>query len=440
MKSRSFFPKILIILLLGLLAYGGYLFFEDSDGPQVVLTPNTGFISPESQLTLTMEDISKVRSVEVALRYKDQIIPVYSKHFSPYAVQESVEFSFKNVPVPEGKFELEIKVKDASLASFGLGNSTILALPVTLDAVPPKVNIVSGPPTVRRGGAGVLRYTVNEKVLNSGVQLGEHFFPGYVQEDKSYVCFFAFPHAMKMEEFTPKLMVSDLAGNTVNIAFRMHANDRKFKEDTIKITDRFLETVSQKLYDLAPNAANPLERFLIINSDIRLANAAFLYELGQESENKILWKGAFMPLPRSASRAGYGEYRSYSYNGKIIDNQWHLGHDLASIKEDKIPVANDGKVVFTGNVGIYGNLVVVDHGMGLMSLYSHLTDITTKQGDMLKKGDIVGTTGVSGMAFGDHVHFGILVGGIEVSPLEWLDARWIQHNITDRIFDKKKPS
>ncbi len=437
MKSRSIFPKILIVLLLSVLAYGGYLFYEDSDGPMVVLEPNTGFISPESQLTLKMEDISKVRSVEVILRYKDQVIPVFSKHFSPYQTHENVQFSFKNVPVPEGKFALEIKAKDASLASFGLGNSTILTLPVTLDSVPPKVSMLSSPPTIRRGGAGVLYFSVNEGVLNSGIQLGEHFFPAYMQEDKNFICLFAFPHNMKMEDFKPKLVVSDLAGNTVRLDFRLHANDRKFKEDTIKITDRFLESVSQKLYDLAPSAANPLERFLIINSDIRLANTTFLYELGQKSQDKLLWQGAFMRLPRSASRAGYGEYRSYTYKGKVIDNQWHLGHDLASVKEDKVPAANNGTVVFTGNVGIYGNLVVVDHGLGLMSLYSHLTDITTKQGNVVKKGDIIGTTGVSGMAFGDHLHFGILVNGIEVSPLEWLDPKWILHNVTNRISSKK---
>ncbi len=433
MKSKSIFPKILGFFILAALGYYGYVFYQDNEGPSVILEPNTGFISPESNFTLKLEDSSKIRSVEVLLHYRDQEIQVFSKHYSQYQEQEEVPFSFKSVPVPEGEFELEIKAKDASVAMFGLGNTTVMTLPVVLDSQPPKVIIHSPPAIVRRGGSGVVRYGSNEDILHSGVQVGEHFFPGFIQQDKSVICYFAFPHFIEVKDFAPKLIVRDLAGNTVEKVLNINAADRKFKTDTIQITDKFLEQASQKLYELAPNADDPLERFLIINSDIRLANTSFLFDLGQKSDSVVYWEGPFKGMPRAASRAGYGEYRSYMYKGKVIDNQWHLGHDLASVKEDKVPAANHGKIVFIGNLGIYGNLVVIDHGLGLMSLYSHLTDIFVENGDMVKKGDTVGTTGISGMAFGDHVHFGILIGGFEVTPLEWLDPKWIKNNVTDRL-------
>ncbi len=414
----------------------GYLFFEDRMGPSITLIPNTGVISPKGSLTLKLHDPSKVRSVEVLLHQGSKSTSVFSKHFDPYQVDENVEFSLKNTPLPEGEYELELKAMDASLASFGLGNSTSQKLAVRLDTEAPRVTVTSPPPNVRRGGSGAIRYTINEEVLSTGVQIGQHLFPGHKQADNSYIAFFAFPHTMKVEEFKPVLKAQDLAGNMTEQALRAHAQDRKFKADTIKISDAFLDRVSAKLLELAPNASTPLERFLIINSDIRFANTQFLYHLGPQTASKQLWKGSFMPLPRSASRAGYGEYRTYEYQGKVIDNQWHLGHDLASVKQDKIPAANDGKVIFIGDLGIYGNIVVLDHGLGLMSLYSHLTDILVKKDQELKKGHIVGTTGVTGMAFGDHVHFGMLVHGIEVSPLEWLDPKWIKNNISDRIHAK----
>ncbi len=436
MKKKRLLPKLIFLLFVAVLCYVGFIFFEDNDGPSVVLSPQTGFISKHSEFTLELSDPSKVRSVEVLLRHDNQVIPVFSQNFEPYSTDQQVQFDFKNVPIPQGSFDLEVKAKDASLGSFGLGNSTVLSIPVMLDNTPPKVNIKSSPATVRRGGTGAIRYQVNENMLKSGIHVGGHYFKGYALDEKNAVCYFAFPHNMQLADFKPILEVRDLAGNITNTPVPGRVADRKFKNDTIKITDSFLEKVSQKLFDLAPNAATPLQRFLIINSDIRNANTAFLRELGQKSGDTVYWSGAFKHLPRSASRAGYGEYRSYTYNGKVIDNQWHLGYDLASVKEDKIPAANDGKVIFTGNLGIYGNLVVIDHGYGLMSLYSHLTDIMTKVDSVVKKGDIIGTTGISGMAFGDHVHFGILVGGIEVTPLEWLDINWIKNNILNRIDGK----
>ncbi len=436
MKIKTLFSTLLFFSFIGGIGYGGYLFFQDRNGPTIELTPNTGAISQESELTLTLSDPSKVRSVEVFVRSGNQSIPVYSKHFDPYTEEVSTTFTFKNAPIPEGEIELELKAMDASLAAFGLGNSTIQIIPVRLDNKAPRVSLKTLPPNVRRGGTGVIRYTVNEDVLATGVQVGAQLFQGFKQDDNSYIAYFAFPHGMKMDAFKPIVMAKDLAGNTTKDTLRVHSQDRKFKEDTIKITDAFLDRVSEKLLELAPDADTPLERFLIINSDIRFANTQFLRHLDTQTDTKPLWSGSFMALPRAASRASYGEYRTYQYNGKTIDNQWHLGYDLASVKQDKVPAANAGKVIFVGDLGIYGNLVVIDHGLSLMSLYSHLTDILVNKDDVVKKGDIIGTTGTTGMAFGDHVHFGMLVGGIEVTPLEWLDPKWIRDNITGRLNPK----
>ena len=98
-----------------------------------------------------------------------------------------------------------------------------------------------------------------------------------------------------------------------------------------------------------------------------------------------------------------------------------------------MPAANNGRVIFVGDLGIYGNLIVIDHGLGLMTLYAHLSEFAVKVGDVVKKGDIIARTGSSGLAFGDHLHFGVLVGGVEVTPLEWLDPKWIKDNVTDRL-------
>lgn len=118
---------------------------------------------------------------------------------------------------------------------------------------------------------------------------------------------------------------------------------------------------------------------------------------------------------------------------ETIDRQVHLGIDLASLAHAPVPAGNTGKVVFAGPIGIYGETVVIDHGIGLFSTYSHMNSIQVQPNQMVNRGDIIGTTGTTGLAGGDHLHYGMLVGGVFVNPVEWWDPEWIRNNITLRI-------
>jgi murein DD-endopeptidase MepM/ murein hydrolase activator NlpD len=81
----------------------------------------------------------------------------------------------------------------------------------------------------------------------------------------------------------------------------------------------------------------------------------------------------------------------------------------------------------------YGNSVVLDHGCGLFSMYAHLSLIDVEAGVVVDKGDILGRTGSTGMAGGDHLHFAMIVQGVFVNPVEWWDPHWIQDNIALKL-------
>jgi murein DD-endopeptidase MepM/ murein hydrolase activator NlpD len=138
-----------------------------------------------------------------------------------------------------------------------------------------------------------------------------------------------------------------------------------------------------------------------------------------------------------SSMAGYAEFRTYYYNGTEIDQQVHLGVDIASTRRAEIKAANRGSVVFAEYLGIYGNTVILDHGQGIFSLYSHMSQIGVAAGELVDKGAVVGLSGTSGMAGGDHLHFSILINGIFVSPLEWWDPQWIKLNIEEILLGRK---
>jgi murein DD-endopeptidase MepM/ murein hydrolase activator NlpD len=134
-----------------------------------------------------------------------------------------------------------------------------------------------------------------------------------------------------------------------------------------------------------------------------------------------------------AGRAQFADQRTYLYNGQAIDTQTHLGVDIASTAQAPIRAANRGRVVFAEYLGIYGNMIILDHGQGIASLYSHLSTIETTVGTLVEKDQQIGRSGASGMAGGDHLHFSMLVHGLFVTPVEWWDQHWIDVNIKNAL-------
>jgi murein DD-endopeptidase MepM/ murein hydrolase activator NlpD len=163
---------------------------------------------------------------------------------------------------------------------------------------------------------------------------------------------------------------------------------------------------------------------------MRKENFSAIQKICMKSAPKELWEGEFLRMSNAAPMALFGDKRSYVYEGKVVGESVHEGVDLAANARSPIEASNKGIVVFTGALGIYGNTVIIDHGLGLFSLYAHLSSIDTTVGKTVAKGEKIGLSGMSGLAGGDHLHFSIMVGGKFVDPKEWWDPHWIKDNIT----------
>jgi len=207
----------------------------------------------------------------------------------------------------------------------------------------------------------------------------------------------------------------------------------------LNISDRFLNSKITD-FDIGSkegsfeSAKNPLlKKFLYVNETVREENVKKILSIPKKTENQILWNGKFSRLAGSARRSGFADRRIYKYKGKEIDRAVHLGIDLASTSNAQVPAANSGKIILAQYVGIFGNTIIIDHGFGLCSLYAHLNEFLVNEGDSVNKGDFIGTTGYTGLAGGDHLHFSMLVHNVFVNPVEWWDGSWIKNNITSKI-------
>ncbi|MDR2744771.1 MAG: M23 family metallopeptidase [Desulfovibrio sp.] len=434
MARSSKLSIFLTIIVVSVFIVVTFMLLKDLDGPEISLSHAEDTISAALPITVTASDGSSIKYIEVVARFHNNEIPVLRKEFSDDDKTQRVKFTLAGAGLKNHElFELEISAGDRSFGRFGFGNKSKIVIPLRLDLDKPRITVKPGVIRVRRGGSACVVYSVSKDVKQTGVNLGEHFFPAFRQENGDYFCLFAFPYYMEVKDYNPQLVAWDKAGNYTLQNLDVQAIPIQFKTDTIVIRQNFLDAKALEFENLIPGQMSGLERFLAVNGPIRRANVARLVELSKNTAPEFLWRNPFLRLPRAAMRANFAERRAYFWEDKKIDEQTHLGLDLASVKHADVPAANFGTVVFAGYLGIYGNMVVIDHGTCLQSLYSHLSEISVEAGDSVKKGDIIGKTGSTGMAGGDHLHFGILIAGLEVNPQEWLDGHWIRDNIAERV-------
>jgi murein DD-endopeptidase MepM/ murein hydrolase activator NlpD len=277
-------------------------------------------------------------------------------------------------------------------------------------------------------------YSVNEETMRDGVMVAAKFYrgfpaPGGGPSSGRRFALFAVPTDSPRN---PKIVViaEDRAGNVANTSWPVELKERVLPNANITLPNRFLETKVRNLADATGIPQDDLPRaFDQINTELRAANEAKIREIIASPSQSKLWNGAFTQLKNSKVTSRFAEQRSYFVDGKKISNATHYGYDLASTSGAPIQAANSGVVVFEGDIGIYGNAVIIDHGMDLFSLYAHLSSIGVSPGDRVKKNDTLGLSGETGLAGGDHLHFAILVGGTYVEPLEWWDPLWVKTHI-----------
>jgi len=341
----------------------------------------------------------------------------------------------------DGDALIRVKVTDRSWRGINKGNIFYEEKNVIIDSKPPKVKVLTKRHNIERGGSALVIYQLFEENVKSGVKVGNNFFPGHAGlfEDKSiYTAFFALDY-LQGRGTAISVTAQDPAGNITKRRFHTYIREKKFRSDVLNIPEQFLENKIET-FDIGPKesqfttADNPLlAKYVYINNDIRQENVQKVLSIPVKTENKQYWEGRFLQLKRSQKRAGFADHRIYKFKGSEIDRATHLGIDLASTSNAAVQAANSGQVIFTGEVGIFGKTIIIDHGFGLASLYAHLNEISVTMHEVLSKGQTIGLTGETGLAGGDHLHFSMMVHNVFVNPLEWWDAKWIKNNITSKI-------
>lgn len=404
----------------------------DRRPPTMSILPRPGFANDKAAFTIQSHDIGEgLARLSLVIRQNGQQIPLFDRSFPAPTEAWNSTFSLGGKGVKDGPLDLIATAEDKSKINWGSGNITTLTIPLVLDNKAPRISLKASTHYLNQGGSAAVNYSISEKAALTGVQVGSRIYPGFESSPGQYFCLYAFPHNEKAST-TPVLVTEDMAGNKAQTSLPVSVKAIRYKKDNLQISDGFLSAKMPQFSSLT-NTSDLFDTFLRVNSEVRVQNNERIARIGAISSPAPLWKGAFIRLPNAAPRAGYGDHRTYFYKGKKVDEADHLGVDLASTKNAPVPAANAGKVVAVEDIGIYGQTVIIDHGLGLQTLYAHLNEFKVSVGDMVQKGQVIGTTGETGMALGDHLHFGILISGTPVTPIEWWDLQWIKDKLGETL-------
>ena len=424
---KKIIRTFVFLALLGIIGYTAY---------------NVFFLKPKVHNLDQLEKLPKKKEVSLLISPR-----AYVDRVTVLAIQGMKEVVLFDGKLPQTINEITFVVEPAK-AGLSDGSAVIqvklrrffllketFEVKAVIDTQPPRVRLLWAPYMVLQGGSGGIKVQLSEKA-DLWVEVGDWKFPSYEVPGKEnrIIALFGVPVDTSRKDVI-KVVAVDLAGNRTVIPLGTGIKKNRFKKFRIELSGKE-NVVMPKLFTIIAGETENLDfvsAFKLVNEKIRKENEKKIAEIGKKSSPNKRWRGRFLQLKNSKVISYYGEKRRYYYKGKYISSSRHLGYDLASVKNAKVPAANSGVVVFAGDLGIYGNTVIIDHGYGLMSIYAHLSDFRVKPGDEVKKGQIIGITDSTGLAFGDHLHFGILISGYEVTPIEWWDSKWIRTRI-DPLF------
>ena len=446
-KSGSKVGLILTLLVLVGLGAGALYVYNLPEMEQIkpeIEGPDNIFWNRVDPLKITFKDNLGLSSYELVLNDGEKSVIVGQGPFPSKEKEQTLTVRYPKGKVlnPKAtKFTITVKVTDSSLWNMMEGNSAQRVLHINVDYKRPNVNVLANSRMINQGGSALVVFQADDENMD---QLyieanGNKFKAQPYKKEGYYAALIAWPFTN--DTFLAKIIAIDKAENKRVTEIPFYHGNPAYKTSYIRATDKFIDGKITDLASSDPEYAaitDKLKKLKAINETMRLNNEKYIHKLSRNVSDEMLdsWKmKKFYPLKNGKKVASYGDHRYYYYNSKenIVSESYHVGYDMASTQMADIKVTNPGKVVNADENGIYGNMPMIDHGLGLYTLYGHCSQILVKEGDEVHAGQVIAKTGKTGLALGDHLHFGMVIQGIEVRPVEWFDQTWIT-KFVDNVF------
>jgi murein DD-endopeptidase MepM/ murein hydrolase activator NlpD len=436
--------------LLAALTGGGIYLYNapiiERDNP-VVAVHGDGYWNLKTPLGVRIDDQSGIKRYKVVMKTSGETVELASEEFMEpqKTVQIEVKSPKRLMRLKDESVTISVEATDASKWNFFAGNTVTEEKSFTVDTKRPMLSRISNSYGIRKGGSALVVFRAedaNMKAFYIDTNFGKRFKAQPFVKEGYYVALIAWP--VTEDSFRATLVAEDMAGNIARTSVPLYLKDAKYRERRLKLSENYLEGKIAQLaedYPETQGVEGRIPQFKVINEDVRRANEKLIHDTTSKVPETMVESFSikpFYPLKNGQNLGGFGDFRHYIHNGKEVSIAYHLGVDLASVRQAPILSQNSGEVVYVGYNGIYGNMPIVHHGMGLYTLYAHCSSVNVQEGEQVGPGTVIGKTGTTGSVLGDHLHFGVLVQGVDVRPQEWMDKQWIRLNVTEVMESAKQ--
>ncbi|WP_415398035.1 M23 family metallopeptidase [Sulfurimonas sp. CS5] len=450
MRKRNSKSSLGIKLIFALAIAGAVYVYSsglfEREAPNVNLDSN-GYWNLKKPLKINIDDKSGIKSYSVILKSKDDENTLHYEQFITPKGSLSVEVEPPRsaYAMKDKSIKIIVEATDASKWNFLNGNTSIKEFDLKIDKKRPELSIINNSYKIKKGGAALVIFKVDDENLKEfyiQTNNDKRFKAQPFYKKNYYISLLAWP--VTSDSFKATVVAKDYAGNSSKSYIPLYIKQKKYKVSNIKLSDKFLKGKIAQLAEEfveTQGVEDSIEQFKIINEDVRAKNEKLIHEVTSKVSDEMISDfkiNRMYPLKNAQVVATFGDHRKYSYKGDHISESYHLGLDMASNAQAQIKPQNGGEVVYSDYNGIYGNMPIIHHGLGLYTLYGHCSSVQVNSGDVVNAKDNVANTGKSGYAMGDHLHFGVLIQGVEVRPAEWMDKEWMRLNISDIIKNAKE--
>ena len=418
-------------------------------------------------ITIQVSDVGTgLDEVIIRVNQKQKSREVFRKKFLGENEQLiRYEFPGINSQLEEGSAELEVRAFDRSFWS----NRREERIAFKVDYRKPKIEVLTTQHNATHGGSQLAFYRAFDESLElSGVKVGNRTFEGFkahgldpdFNDPNLYVALYAVDLRDKIEGLPVKVVAIDVVGNASSASFYNKVLPQSLGRSSVALSEPFMrESVTalynanqqtiEKLYkekngkqlQLLTTKGTPerlVEQFGLLNRILRSHNEDQVVSLLIDRyRNEKFWNGAFI-RPVNGTMRGFGEVITYTLDGEEMGTHQQRGVEIKSPPNSAVRASNSGVVIFSDNLGMYGRSIAIDHGLGLVSFYARLNNVTVSEGDQVKRGDTIGAVGQSGFAPYPHLYFEMRVQGVPVNPVEWWDASWVSAHIDAKILEIKR--
>lgn len=411
---------------------------------------HSSFLNPKNTIFLNAYDSSGLASYHVSVTDKNgKVLAEENEVLLKKTEELNIALPRISNLVDGDEIFYNVSVRDWSNSNFFRGNETKFTKHFIINKSTPQIQIIATSNQIMYGGSALISFNIQQLELYSKIKdskidkvivsNGIDEFEAYPFINKKgriiYLSLIAWP--IKNTFFEGTIQVVDSAMNEKKIKIPIATNvnylRRKFN---MLISDSRLQTLIKRLESnivMPQDLTTDIEKFQFFNEVIKHQDnqkIANFFQISKQTniESNIPRFNVFAPVKEVKTSGHFGDEYIYKYHKEHIGASVRYGIEFIGERYTQITNSNKGMVIFNGNIGSYGNLVVLNHALGLSSIYGYLNAVPTLPKNMQSLMQI-GEMGTSGFAITNSLFFAILVQGHFVNPNEWLQADWIDTNI-----------